>query len=175
MKSLGTILIIAAVAMIGWSIYCFVHANYEYETQYANNWTLADRASTISQKSEYIDKFVDSLEKSGLQGQHDALMYFTPQNSFDENFKALKSLQSRLHEIKDLDQNSFAYQTAIQQITAQEQGEATDMLSVLRGSWYKVHHYWLWNGWLGFLYGVIVFILGAIGIGMVASDSNSRY
>lgn len=110
-----------------------------------NHWTLADRASTIDYKSQQIDLFVEALEKQGLAGTNDALILKTPENSFDENFKTLKSLQTRLTEIKTMDPRSFEYQTAIQQITAQEQGEAKQMLDVLQGCWYKQHHFLIWG------------------------------
>lgn len=44
-----------------------------------------------------------------------------------------------------MDANSFQYNTAIQQITQQEQGEAIDMLSVFQGCWYKENYILLWG------------------------------
>lgn len=121
---------------------------YDYQNKYASYWELADKSSTIEEKSRYIDKFVERLESSGLNGSYNAIIYPTPTNSFDYNLNALKSLQARLQEIKTMDVRSFEYQTAIQQITGQEQGEAREMLSELQGSWNKVHYFYYWD-WIG--------------------------
>ena len=147
---------LVGIGMIVWAIYCSVFARYEWNNKYLSNWELADRASTISQKSEYVDKFVVSLQNSGLQGVNNSLFFPTPQRSFDANLDAMISLQQRLHAIKDMDESSFEYQTAIQQITQQEQGEAHATIETLQECWYKVHHYWLWNGWLNLLYALVV-------------------
>jgi len=159
--------VIGAIVLI-WS---GVKANYEWDTQYGSLWSLSVKASTIEQKSEYIDKFVDALDKSGLQGTNDALMYYTPDNSFDSNIQALKSLQGRLHDISKMDETSFAYQTAIQQITAQEQDDNNQVIGVVEGSWWKVHHYYLWNDFiiLGLIAGLI--LLGIAGGVMLAEDN----
>lgn len=140
----------------------------QYTNTVENYWTLADRASTISQKSDYIDKFVTSLEDPKYAGQYDALIFFTPENSFDANLTALKSLQTRLHDIKTMDENSFAYQSAIQQITAQEQGQAADMLGVFEGVWWKTNHYSLWNPFFIALYFLLVVVLIGGGICIIA-------
>lgn len=125
-----------------------IYSNYRYERDIASYWNLADKSSTISQKAEYMDKFVTALETSGLRGRYNALIMQTPDNSFDSNLVALKTLQSRLHQIQTMDLSSFEYQTAIQQITAQEQGEAGRMLDVFRGVWYQEHYFMLWD-WVG--------------------------
>ena len=63
---------------------------------------------------------------------------------------------------------SFAYQTAIQQITQQEQGEAQYMLKVFQGSWMLIHYWYLWN-WLSYVIwslwpiGLIIWIMWFIG------------
>jgi hypothetical protein len=139
-----------------------VLGNYEYSKSIESYWSLADKASTIPQKSTYIDKFVAALEASSLQGQHNAVVLDTPDNSFDSNLEALKTLQTRLHEIAGMDVTSFQYQTAIQQITGQEQGEAHHLLGIFEGCWWKVHHFFLW-GWVGcinVLGSIILFIVG---------------
>lgn len=112
-----------------------IYANYEYTNTVESSWHLADRASTIAQKSEYIDKFAASLDGQHLQGTNANLFLQTPQSAFDENRKALQSLQNRLRDISKMDESSFAYQTAIQQITAQEQGEAKGILDSFESCW----------------------------------------
>lgn len=165
MKNLfGILLILCGIGITINMIIMFVQADYHYENDFKANWDLADKSSTIAQKSEYIDKFVEALDNSGLHGTNDALIWKTNNNSFDTNFKALKSLQSRLDEIKGMDESSLAYQTAIQQITAQEQGQADEMLSVFEGCWTKVHYYWLWNPFLVLLQIISIFLLFVLGV-----------
>ena len=42
-------------------------SDYHYDKQIESYWKLADKASTIKQKSIYIDKFVIALETSGTR------------------------------------------------------------------------------------------------------------
>lgn len=170
-KISGSIIILLAVALGIFGIFSLINANWHYQNDYQNYWDLADKASTISQKSDYMDKFVNALQESGLQGSNANLIWQTQNSAFDQNFIALKSLQTRLQEIKTLDPNSFAYQTAIQQITAQEQGQADDMLSVFESCWYKTHYPFLWNLY-GFLFVAGIILLGIVGGFIIAMDSD---
>lgn len=142
--------------------------HYEYQREIFNNWTLADRASTISQKSEYIDKFVRALEDQNLSGINNAVFFPTPANNFDENFKALLSLRNRLDTISTMKENSFEYQTAMQQITSQEQGEAEPMLDQIKCCWYKKYHYTLWNPLITISFFLIQF--GMVLVGWLIAD-----
>jgi hypothetical protein len=142
--------ILAGVLIVVWItvlIVSSVRDSYQYEREIHSYWSLADKSSTIAAKASYLDRFVSVLEAQGLGGTYDAIIYPTPDNSFDANLQALKSLQGRLHEIQQMNVTSFEYQTAIQQITAQEQGEAKAMLDVFEGAWYKQRHFLLW-GWI---------------------------
>jgi len=140
-----------------------IRTSVEYDRVIYSNWTLADKSSTIKAKSDYINKFVTALESAGLQGQHDAVFFPTPDNDFDLNMQALKTLQGRLIEIQSIDINSFAYQTAIQQITAQEQGEANAMLGVFEGVWFKQNHFLLWS-WVQDIQWLLLVIAGITSI-----------
>ena len=142
---IGAVFLLAGLGIAAAMIAGLVSANYEFNRDYGSYWSLGVKASTIEKKSEYVDKFVEALDKSGLQGQSNSLFFPTPDNSFDANFASLKTLQARLHEIKTMKPDSFEYQTAIQQITGQEQDEAGEMLREITGCWWKVHAYWLWN------------------------------
>jgi hypothetical protein len=156
MKTFGITTLLVGVMFTFLNIGSSIMANYKYEKQILCYWKLADKASTIPQKTEYIDKFVSALESSGLSGGYNALVLDTPNNSFDKNVEAVRSLQTRLHEIQGMDVMSFQYQTAIQQITAQEQGEAKKMLDVFDGVWTKNNYFWIWD-WVGVIQ-VIFFI-----------------
>jgi lipopolysaccharide export LptBFGC system permease protein LptF len=143
----GLVLILISVIIATIYIGTSIHASFEYENKISSSWNLADKASQIKQKTQYIDKFVTTLENSGLQGKYNAVWLQTPDNSFDKNLEALKSLQSRLHNIQAMDENSLAYQQAIFQITQHEQGEALLMTKTFESIWYKEYHTFLW-GWV---------------------------
>ncbi len=107
------------------------HQRYTFEKDYTQYWNLADKSSTIQAKQQYVTKFVEALETNKKRfAAHDAIFMKTPDNSFEQNLIALKTLSQRLEEIQDMNPSSFEYNTAIQQITQQEQGEAHKMLSV---------------------------------------------
>lgn len=160
----GIALIVVALFIAGLSIFAQVHADFVWNRDFGSTWSLGVKASTIEQKSQYVDQFVSALEAANLSGIHDTLWFPTADNSFDSNLMALQSLQSRLKTVQGMDENSFQYQTAIQQITAQEQDEATDTLNVVEGAWYKKNHFILWMG--GCTYAVmlaaILVIVGSI-------------
>lgn len=145
-------------------------AKNEYTTKIENHWTLADRASTIEAKRGHIKAFVDAIENSNIQDEHDAIFFKNQENSAFYNLEAVKSLAQRLDQIKDMNPNSFEYQAAIQQITAQEQGEASKMLAVLENCWFKKYHYFYWRIGIFFIMAGLA-ILGLIGVGLVASSS----
>lgn len=138
-----------------------IKANYLWDKEHLSHWNLADKSSTIETKLPHIQQFVQSLEKSGLQGEHDAAVFKTPDNSFDDNFKAVQTLVKRMEEMTTMDTNSMAYQQAMQQITGQEQGEAYAMLAVLEGCWYKRHYWYLWDWW-GILAWLGVIVMGVV-------------
>lgn len=148
-KVLAVIFLAMLVVLVG-TIVTHIREAYRYDREIGSYWSLADKASTITQKSEYVDKFVAALESQHLDGEYNALLFATPDNSFDKNIEALRSLQWRLREIQTMNPASFEYQTAIQQITAQEQGEASVMLSDLGGCWWKRNHILLWD-WIAFV------------------------
>lgn len=163
-KKFGIFLTFFATLLLCIDIYMGVRANYHYEKQYDSYWSLAEKASTIQKKIEGIDMFVAALENSNFKGKYNAISLTTPDNSFDYNYEALKSLQKRLHDISGMDETSFSYQTAIQQITQQEQGEASRMLSVFQGIYYKENYLLLWNwvAWVQIAGTVILLVIGII-------------
>ena len=167
MRTIGILMLLFASGFFCGNIVSEILGAYQYNRQIGSFWNLAEKASTIVQKSEYIDKFVDAIKNAGMNDDYNAIILKTPDNSFNENFKALISLQGRLHDIQKMDIQSFAYQTAIQQITAQEQGEAKNMLEVFWGIWWKTHHFFLWN-WVAFLNYIFVIIVGIFGAVLIA-------
>lgn len=143
----GFLITVSVFLLVFWICYIgtAVVADYQYDRDFGSYWSLADKASRLDQKADYINTFTSRLEASGLRGSYNALLLKTTDNSFDKNFEALKSLQSRMEEIRTMDARSFEYQQAISQITAQEQGEAKAMIGVLEGCWYVQNHILLWD------------------------------
>lgn len=109
--------------------------------------------------------FLASLERGYATGSfatNNAYWLKTPNNSFDSNLNALKTLAQRLDEIQTMKTDSFEYQTAIQQITAQEQGEATALISSFEGCYFLACYPIAWE-WIGFaivLSGIISIVAG---------------
>ena len=137
-----------------------VKARYEYKNTVSYAWSLADKTSTLEAKSAYMDEFVNNLNKAHL-AEYDAIIFKTPDNNVANNIKALITLRDRLNEIKGLDPESFAYQTAIQQITAQEQGEANEMIGVIEGGWFLKNHPLFW-GWISGIIWLLFMIAGTV-------------
>lgn len=151
----------ASIALVVFWIVREVRADYEYDRSVGSYWALSDKASTLQQKSAYLDSFVNTIQNAGLSGNN-AVFFKTPDNSYTENMIALKSLQGRMHQIQGMDEQSFAYQTAIQQITAQEQGEGTKLTDTFEGIWYLSNYPTLWD-WYDLLcwIGMVLFIIGS--------------
>jgi hypothetical protein len=122
-----------------------IYTNYECNRDLLSYWKLSAKASTLKQKSLYLDKFVANLEAAHLSGNN-ALILKTPDNSYEQNMATLKSLQSRMEEIRGMDVKSFEYQQAMYQISAQEQGGVNGVGDLI-GVWYLDHHPSVW-GWI---------------------------
>jgi hypothetical protein len=93
MKQFGILLVMVCGAAILFIIGEGIRGAYEYKKSYLSYWNLADKSSTIVEKSHYIDLFVEKLEESGMDKEYDAIWFKTIDNSFDSNLIALKSLQ----------------------------------------------------------------------------------
>ena len=126
-------LIHMAIWCLALIVYCgsCSYSQYKFSKDFKGDWDIAEKASTIDMKSQYMQKFyLNILQNSRKFADNSAVFFQTPTEDFDNNLKALKSLTERLIHIEKMDEKSFAYQMAIQQITGQEQGEARDMLSI---------------------------------------------
>jgi hypothetical protein len=132
MKLFGWITLAICLVLTLWGIAAEVFADFEYENSIGSYWSLSEKASSLDAKADYLNKFVAAVEAAHLEGNN-AIFLRTPDNSIEQNMVALHSLQKRMNEIKGMDVTSFAYQQAIQQITAQEQGEASKLLGVIEG------------------------------------------
>ena len=111
-------------------------------------------------------QFVSALESGYAKGDfanHNAVWLKTPNNSFQANLEALKTLSARLGEIQEMKPTSFEYNTAIHQITAQEQGEAKAMMGVFCGCYALTNYLAVW-GWIGGIIGVTECLLIFLGV-----------
>lgn len=166
MKSPGIMMVLTALFFVVVQVIKEVQVGYRFERDYYSQWELSDRASTIKAKREKLTIFLDSLSKSKEFADHNAVWLKTDANSFENNLAALRTLVVRLEEIQNMPTDSFQYNTAIQQITAQEQGEAKAMMAVFSGC-YALENFpttWSWIcgvAWLG------IIALAASGFGLV--------
>ena len=136
-----------------------VVSNYNFENKYSYAWELADKSSTIEAKCKYINEFVNVISSNRNDfADYNAIRLVTKNNSFDYNLKAITTLRDRLNEIKDMDITSFQYNTAIQQVTSQEQGEARYLISVIEGCYCLKNYPYIWD-WIGLLLFLGIFIL----------------
>lgn len=147
-----------------------IASRYRYERDIGSNWSLAVKASTIQQKAEYVNRFVAAYKAAGISG-HNAIIFKTPDNSVEENLKAVESLQQRLNEVQGMDIQSFAYQTAIQQITQQEQVEAGHITDTLLGAWLLHGGYWFVWDWVSLVVSLVCVFVGVVSGMMLADDS----
>lgn len=159
---LGIIFLIVAVSSGSYQIYFWVISDYNYEKDILYNWNLADKSSTLEAKAEYINKFIEALQRTPMS-EYNAIFLKTPDNNVQNNINAVITLRDRLNEIKGMNPESFEYQTAIQQITAQEQGEADKMLSMINGGYLLKNYPIIW-GWYGVVFMFLWFSLFLIGI-----------
>lgn len=123
-------IVLAVIVVVFFWITAYIVAWYSYDKNVGTYWELATRSSTLKQKAEYLQKYYDTLKES-KHSEYSAIIFKTPTNNFDENLKVLHSLVERVHNTEKMNSNSLEYQMAIQQITKQEQDEASDMTQVL--------------------------------------------
>jgi hypothetical protein len=172
-KILGVVLLMLGLLLVGLQIQSQIMSNYTYEKDYSNLWDLADKSSTIPAKQQYVTQFVSALEAGYAKGEfsdYDAVWLKTPNNSFKANIAALKTLAERLTEIQKMNPSSFEYNTAIQQITAQEQGEAAPLLHVIKGCYLKASYPLVWE-WFIALITLLEGILIVTGVVLVIDDA----
>lgn len=147
-RTWGIILIVLGVLLLANQIRVSILSDYNYEKNYTQLWELADKSSTIPAKEKYIVTFVETLKHGKSEGQfadNDAIWLKTPNNNFDANLAAVETLAQRLKEIQTMDPKTFEYNTAIQQITAQEQGQASHLMSVFKGCYLLQNYPIVWG------------------------------
>lgn len=147
MKTIGSVLLTLGIILTGLYITYCIYANFSWENNVYSNWTLSDKSSTLQAKADYMDKFVTALQSNHL-ADNSALIWKTADTNCQKNIDAVITLKERLNQIKGMDETSFQYQQAIQQITEQEQGQADNMITTLKSCYNKTHYYFIWNPFL---------------------------
>lgn len=155
-------LILAILLSLGCLVYLAVKyelTSYRYENSYGYMWDLADKSSTIVEKSRYISDFYSALYTNRTDfASNNAIWLKTPNNSFDKNLNAIKSLSDRLVTISKMEETSFEYQVAIEQITKQEQGEANELIYTIKGCYFLEQAPCLWK-WIGGVIAISLILL----------------
>lgn len=172
MKLFGWFLVIIGIVIAIWMIVGAISVGYMYEDNYYYAWSLADKSSDLQSKSKYITEFRINLETGYMRGDfasYDALFLKTNDNSFEKNLEALKSLEKRMVEIQLMDVKSFEYNTAIQQITSQEQGEAEPMLKNFQQCYLLASYPYLW-GVFPLLVVVLIIVIISFGSFFIMED-----
>lgn len=158
---IALILLVVSVVFTTRQIRTGIVSGFIYEKDYGQLWELGVKSSTIQAKSQYVDDFYNALSKGKDEGkfaEYNAIWLQQPNNNFSTNLTVLATLSDRLREIKGMNPNSFEYNTAIQQITAQEQGEAVGMLRVFQGCYDLTNYSNVW-GWHCLLWDLVLLIL----------------
>lgn len=137
-------MIVLAVVLVGWYIVDGVRFNYQYDNTIGSYWSLSVKASDLDVKSQYLDQFIGAIRAANLSG-NDALFFPTPDNSYDQNFNAILSLQTRMNAFVGQDPTTMAYQQAISQITAQEEDDNSSTIDVINHLWWKSNHIEFWG------------------------------
>jgi hypothetical protein len=165
----GWLFAIAFIVILILLITSGINADRTYRSKYGSYWQLADRSSTLQAKEQYVTQFVNNIQAHRSEFvDYNAVIVQTPDNNFDNNLNAVITLRDRLHTIQQMNESSFEYQTAIQQITGQEMGQADAMMSDIEGSWYLKNYPCLWSWYFGLMI-VLEFFLITVGIALLTS------
>lgn len=164
--------VVFVIGLLAYGPYDY-YLSYVYERDFLCFWSLADKASTIPAKKQHIENFYNALNHAEKFASHNAVFLKTDDNSFAKNLAALKTFKDRLTEIETMSPSSFEYNTAIQQITAQEQGEASAMMDVFKGCWYLQNHMFYW-GWISTIFYsilIVIVLLAGCAAGIILASS----
>jgi hypothetical protein len=126
--------------LIGIGIWCYL-PGYNYRQQVSGYLMLADDASTAKLKLEYIEQYKDAVHKH-VYGKNARYIWKTPQTNINYQKNVLDSLVDRVKQTSLLDEKSFEYQTAMNQITGQEFEGAMSSTNSLFYDAYKRQRGW---------------------------------
>jgi len=164
----GILLLLIGAILAGILIQQGVKEHYDFKTNYKSYWELSDRSSTLQAKEQYISQFVEQINLNKDKfAEYNAVIFKTPQSGFENNLKAVETLRDRLISIQGMNETDFAYQTAIQQVTEQEQGEAQSMLSDIEGCFTLKNYPIIWE-WYGLIVLVVSVMFITTGVILIA-------
>lgn len=115
--------VIIFILLMAWGSWLAVDSGfkrYDFDRNIGDFFELADRASDAKTKTNYMEQFVQSLQKHDLTEGETSVFFGKPISSLQHNYNVALSLLSRLKALSQLDSTSFEYQTGMQQVTLQE-------------------------------------------------------
>lgn len=165
-KIAGILMIVPIIAMVAHITTAVFNLN-QYDRNILSPWILAVQSASLSEKSVLVDQYVNNILSNRIDyASHNAIFCKTDANSFSHNLTALKSLQQRLHEVKEMNPASIEYAKAIEQITEQEQmsSKISAVNETIRGCYFLKNHkwHWEWFGVVSFAIGITMFCTGMV-------------
>ena len=134
------------LGLLGFHAIQEIYTNYECNRDLLSYWKLSAKASTLKQKSQYLDKFVANLEAAHLSGNN-ALILKTPDNSYEQNMATLKSLTVS-HGRRNQEHGCEVVRVSAGDVSDFCAGRAgVNGVGDLIGVWYLDHHPSVW-GWI---------------------------
>jgi hypothetical protein len=110
-------------------------ADHKWSAAYGSRLDLCKRASTLATKRSCIDDLVKQLHTGWHNREfatHAAIWYKTDANSFEGNYTAILSYQTRLTEIAAMQPDTPGYNLAMQEI---QEHDPSDAISPLYWAW----------------------------------------
>jgi len=128
-----------------------IYLSYGYDVKMGQYIRLADDASTAEAKLGYLQKYQEAVEQNIVRNQ--ARFIFQKERlTRDRQLSILSTLKVRLQDAANMNQSSFEYQTAMNQITGQEFNHALGELSrIISDCWLRqsaLAVFGLWFAWI---------------------------
>jgi len=120
----GSIIVVCIVLLIAGYITVFtvnsIRNGYMWENTVNSYFELADRASSIDKKLEYLKQYRAALMEKGLNAGQSRYVRPTPASDLSNQMIILDTLIIRMEDAQKLSSSSLEYQQAIKQITTDE-------------------------------------------------------
>lgn len=138
---------IVYVCLLG---YAYLYNSYFYKVKIGQYLSLSDDASTATKKLEYVNEYVDAINK---QIDKDDARFIFKQERLTKTAQLviLSTLKQRLEETTRMNPESFEYQQAMAQISGQEYDHTLDSIdNIIHSCWFRQNMFVvfiLWFGW----------------------------
>ena len=95
-----------------------LYKGYVFNKEMGSYCELSYEASDIDKKISYLDKCIRLIEKEDLEANNGYVAWFfkKPSNEMNEINEVMLSLQTRMHNLKDMEKDSFEYQKGLEQV-----------------------------------------------------------